>query len=56
MAEQEQIGIPSRFVKALKCSCEHKYQDERYGKGKRLHNMKSNGNWTCTVCRSERAA
>lgn len=44
-------------TKILPCSCEHEFQDKRYGKKKRLHN-KANGNsvagnsdaWTCTVC------
>lgn len=33
-----------------KCSCEHEYQDQRYGKGKRLHNKNSKDFWVCTVC------
>ena len=34
-----------------KCTCEHKYQDERYGKKMRLHNeMGKCGGWRCTVC------
>ena len=37
------------------CSCDHKYQDAKYGQGKRLHNeaKPKNGTgkaWTCTVC------
>jgi len=32
------------------CSCEHKDQDKRYGKGRRVHNPKKNGEWRCTVC------
>jgi predicted adenine nucleotide alpha hydrolase (AANH) superfamily ATPase len=33
----------------LTCTCEHKYQDERYGKNKRLHNETEKG-YRCTVC------
>ena len=37
------------------CSCHHKYQDKRYGKGMRVHNFgpkanKGNPGWRCTVC------
>jgi hypothetical protein len=36
------------------CSCVHKYQDEKYGKGKRVHNIKTarknNSTMVCTVC------
>ena len=39
----------------LKCSCEHKYQDKKYGKGLRVHNpVKGRGDkpdWCCTVCK-----
>jgi len=38
--------------------CKHEYQDKRYGKGKRVHNLKVKGTgtqeYTCTVCRKER--
>lgn len=32
------------------CSCNHEYQDKKYGPGKRVHNKKANGQQTCTVC------
>lgn len=33
------------------CKCEHQFQDERYGKGMRLHNISKDGEKaTCTVC------
>lgn len=32
------------------CACEHEYQDKKYGKGKRLHNVGDNGGIKCTVC------
>ncbi len=37
-----------------KCSCEHEFQDERYGKGLRVHNLKKEGKPVCTVCRKEK--
>jgi hypothetical protein len=35
------------------CGCKHEYQDEKYGKGKRVHNKcrpKQGEAWRCTVC------
>jgi hypothetical protein len=38
------------------CNCKHKYQDDVYGKNKRVHNQsrsrigKEKPAWTCTVC------
>jgi hypothetical protein len=37
------------------CSCQHEYQDKRYGKGIRVHNRKGGGatgvkGHRCTVC------
>ena len=37
----------------LTCTCEHEYQDERYGKNKRLHNKTDKG-YRCTVCGHEK--
>ncbi len=43
-------------TKILPCKCEHKFQDERYGKGKRVHNKMKGGSakdvpkHRCTVC------
>ncbi len=39
----------------LKCTCSHKYQDQKYGPGQRVHNPSKGNNdqdvrWTCTVC------
>lgn len=45
------------MVTILKCTCEHEFQDKRYGKGMRVHNEKaSKGYWVCTVCRREQMA
>lgn len=37
------------------CTCKHDYQDEKYGKGKRVLNfkIKPNEGWRCTVCGKE---
>ena len=37
-------------TRILRCNCEHKFQDQRYGKGKRVHNKTKDGGWRCTVC------
>jgi hypothetical protein len=39
------------MMKILPCSCEHEYQDKKYGKHLRVHNysLKDKG-WVCTVC------
>lgn len=37
----------------LECVCEHPFQDQRYGKGKRLHNPRKDGKYCCTVCGRE---
>ncbi len=39
----------------IKCTCENKYQDKKYGKGKRVHNPLQGGKTNrCTVCKVER--
>jgi len=38
-----------------KCSCDHKFQDEKYGKQIRIHNVSLSGTkCKCTVCGKER--
>jgi len=39
------------------CSCDHEYQDQKYGKKQRVHNACKTANsnvtkWRCTVCGS----
>jgi len=42
------------------CNCKHEYQDEKYGKGKRVFNrmLRKKGEgayfWRCTVCSKEK--
>ena len=36
-------------TKIIKCTCEHKSQDEIYGKNMRLHNGNMKG-YKCTIC------
>lgn len=49
-------------TKVISCNCEHEYQDNRYGKGRRLHNKgkgKSPGGpptWNCTICDTRKEA
>lgn len=47
--------------KILSCSCEHKFQDEMYGKQKRVHarmkQMDAKGNmYRCGVCLKEKSS
>lgn len=41
------------MIKIVECSCEHDFQDKKYGKKQRVHNYaeKKEG-WRCTVCSS----
>jgi hypothetical protein len=39
----------------ITCSCKNEFQDQLYGKGKRVHNLakgafNKQGGWRCTVC------
>jgi len=39
--------------KKMECTCKHEYQDKKYGKGIRVHNLCGpypQKNWGCTVC------
>jgi len=45
----------------LPCSCKHKFQDEEYGEGMRVHNYAPKGynggpGWRCTVCEKVKPA
>lgn len=47
------------MTKILKCNCENKWQDERYGKQMRVMNIfTKNGKeaYRCTVCGSEKSS
>lgn len=52
----------SATIAVTKCGCESPFQDERYGKGLRMHNLsiragdekKLNHLATCTVCATQR--
>lgn len=42
-----------------RCTCDHTYQDKRYGKRMRVHNWSITANnkfggWRCTVCKREK--
>jgi hypothetical protein len=46
-------------TKVMKCNCDSPYQDEKYGKENRVHNItnKKAGTvlyWRCTVCGKEK--
>lgn len=43
------------MTKILPCKCQHAYQDKKYGRGMRVHNLAKSKNltklaWTCTIC------
>lgn len=45
-------------TRIIRCSCKNKFQDERYGKDKRVFNRTlngGNGGWRCTVCKKEKS-
>ena len=37
-------------TKIINCSCSSAFQDQRYGKGRRLANATKSGDGRCTVC------
>lgn len=43
------------MTKIMACSCDHKFQDETYGRGKRVFNEmdEKKDYWRCTVCKTE---
>jgi len=44
------------MTRIMKCSCDHKFQDEKYGKGNRVCNqtMKDDKRtYRCTICEKE---
>lgn len=50
--------MANNATRVLACTCEHEYQDEKYGKRNRLHNpckeTAGRVSWRCTVCGAER--
>lgn len=45
-------------IKIAPCNCQHSYQDAKYGKGMRVHNVvlkgKKAGTYICTVCNTRK--
>ena len=35
------------------CNCKNEYQDNRYGKGRRVKNKTVSESWRCTVCATD---
>lgn len=51
-------GRSAGGCKLIRCSCKHEYQDQKYGKGRRIANrtVKNDGKtFRCTVCGTEAA-
>lgn len=47
------VQAPSKTSSIQRCTCQHAYQDKRYGKGKRVHTIQTkstSANRKCTVC------
>lgn len=47
------------MTEILKCTCEHEYQDKKYGDKMRVMNMRGGNKlaqptYRCTVCKKER--
>lgn len=49
----QNAGHTTKPCKITKCTCVHKFQDEKYGLGMRVHNPNKNG-YICTVCRNQK--
>lgn len=42
-------------VTILGCGCKHKYQDQTYGPGQKVFNLRDKaGKWVCTVCAAQK--
>jgi hypothetical protein len=48
--KQEQKSTKGGSTTVEFCSCQHEYQDEVYGKNKRLKIYNTTGQARCTVC------
>ena len=49
------VSVGKDNTKILRCNCNHKFQDEKYGAQMRVHNFAAKDkNWRCTVCGATR--
>lgn len=54
------IGVVMAETKLLRCTCKSKYQDKKYGRKRRVHNVRGvnpkhgTRGYRCTVCGSEK--
>lgn len=46
----EMVKAVAGASKVAECTCEHSYQDERYGKRMRVKICQATGAWECSVC------
>ena len=50
------ILFNNKMTKIMQCTCKHEFQDEKYGKNRRVFNKteKTPGEvWRCTICGKE---
>lgn len=53
MAKMKKVEHQVYGSKIMPCTCDHVFQDQRYGRFLRLHNRyikPAPGGWRCTVC------
>ncbi len=50
------VGPPiQERIMIVNCTCRHAYQDQKYGKGRRVHTVgKDDKKARCTVCEDEK--
>ena len=50
--KNDEVEVKAKNTAIKRCTCYNLFQDERYGRGLRLHNRKakSTTSWRCTVC------
>ena len=52
MKIQNATAFTAKESEVRECVCSHSYQDQKHGKGMRVHNPYAKG-WRCTVCNRE---
>lgn len=53
-AEQQTTSTQKYGTVVVACNCKSVYQDAKYGRGRRVHNLAKKGVPRCTVCKAEK--